>query len=115
MFLIAAAEATTSRIQKEHARCHNITEEEIASHGNIAFCQRYLLYASGEESTASTLATLAEEAKLATAKFKALGDKALAVCKSLIARGVAGGVSRSAVAPLQRLKILLQVQNPLKL
>ncbi|KAI5063181.1 hypothetical protein GOP47_0021728 [Adiantum capillus-veneris] len=76
--MVSQTEATTSRIQKEHARCHSSMEEEIASHGN------------------------------------ALGDKALTVCKSLIAGGVSGGVSCSAVAPLERLKILLQVQNPLK-
>ncbi|KAI5077712.1 hypothetical protein GOP47_0007536 [Adiantum capillus-veneris] len=76
--------------------------------------QRSPLYAFGEELAASTLATLAEEAKLATVEVKALGDKALVVCKSLIARDLAGGVSRSAVAPLERSKILLQVQNPLK-
>ncbi|KAI5073361.1 hypothetical protein GOP47_0011374 [Adiantum capillus-veneris] len=112
--MVSQTEATTSRIQKEHARHHSSAKEDFSFHGNVGFCQISPLYASGEESAASTLATLTKEAKLATVEVKALGDKALAVCKSLIAGGVVGRVSRSAVAPLEQFKILLQAQNPLK-
>ncbi|KAI5075420.1 hypothetical protein GOP47_0009496 [Adiantum capillus-veneris] len=38
--MVSQTEGTTSRIQKEHARCHSSTEDEIASHGNVAFCWR---------------------------------------------------------------------------
>ena len=74
--------ATPSRAQNENAA-------ESLGHGNVAFCQRSPLYVNGE---VSPLASLAEEAKLATAEVKAPGNNVLSVCKSLIAGGVAGGV-----------------------
>ncbi|XP_027362570.1 mitochondrial adenine nucleotide transporter ADNT1-like [Abrus precatorius] len=57
------------------------------------------------------IANVAAEAKLPGEGVKSPSRTLLSICKSLVAGGVAGGLSRTAVAPLERLKILLQVQN----
>ncbi|URE26982.1 Mitochondrial substrate carrier family protein [Musa troglodytarum] len=64
---------------------------------------------ASEESAVTTIMNLAGEAKLTREGVKAPGYAVVSICKSLVAGGVVGGVSRTAVAPLERLKILLQI------
>ncbi|KAK4422531.1 Mitochondrial adenine nucleotide transporter ADNT1 [Sesamum alatum] len=66
----------------------------------------------GETEAVSTIVNRSEEAKDFREGVTAPSRSFRSICKSLFAGGVAGGVSRTAVAPLERLKILLQVQNP---
>lgn len=61
--------------------------------GNTAYCQTSPLYVDGKDAAATTLVSLAEEARLATQDVKAPTSNAiLTICKSLVAGGVAGGV-----------------------
>ncbi|CAK9200148.1 unnamed protein product [Sphagnum troendelagicum] len=69
------------------------SEPGAVGQGNTVYCQTSPLYVDDKESAAATLASLAQEARLATEDVKAPTSNAiLTVCKSLIAGGVAGGV-----------------------
>ena len=97
--MVSSMTFTAATVARTHA-LHQHTAASVVTHNN----NNNIVETMIRNNVGSSAVMVAHSAK---EERKSPGF--LSICKSLFAGGVAGGVSRTAVAPLERLKILQQV------
>ena len=96
---------TAATVARTHALHHHITAAPSTNSNNSSSVETIFRNHVGSSSSSTATATMMAH----SAKEERKSPGFLSICKSLFAGGVAGGLSRTAVAPLERLKILQQV------